>query len=748
MKLILELFALIEQHDMNVSSYETIISEIQLQTHKIKVHIFPLLIYFYIFNVERHPAISNRVFQYILHETAQSLQLGHIVIMNVISCKHVYKKKLEMQELKNIIIQIITSYARNEDTPISTTKIYVSLFNVYESYEEFVDKNLIKLTNVKEYVTPQGKIRWNSIMLNKHKNDNIKSNGKNTKWLRYIAEISFINDLVSISDLLRYVPLHERNNTLKDFILYINKEYLPCELYDILETKDIDYSNDKQLLRIDDKFSFVINTRERVPCNLVFEYLVPYDNVDDNNGIAKVHKCSSNDNELVLMQDRVAGTRKLNSQRVSSLSSENITTQSKNNLISSREGSAQDNAPSSRFSNIFSCFSGNTADNTNNHNSSNKYDYNNPQPTYYNNNSIDNTNTSNQINNTHISNNNTEQQYPSDFSSSKERYISPNEVGVFGKHTYKDVITNVLRDSKYSKLSKYKSKPREIISSIIKGGDELRQDHFVNYMMMLFNSIFSLHEPDLSIFVLPNMVLSNGSGGIMQTIINSASLNKINKINFSLSNVVHLSAHQHSTLEESIITADYSNMKKYFIYKFGSASIEYETALYNFISSLTGYSLLCYFLEIKDRNNGNILLDDLGHIYHIDFGFLLNKTPGNIKFEKAPFKLTSDFVEVLEGNFSQYFLQYQTLFYQGFNVIRKEETCISTIIELFCRLYSDLTPFKDTETIMTRLKAKFMHDKTEDKEIIKACNDLLLQSMNNWRTNAYDSFQRYCVGIS
>ena len=61
------------------------------------------------------------------------------------------------------------------------------------------------------------------------------------------------------------------------------------------------------------------------------------------------------------------------------------------------------------------------------------------------------------------------------------------------------------------------------------------------------------------------------------------------------------------------------------------------------------------------KNNGNILLDEYGHIYHIDFGFLLNKTPGNIKFEKAPFKLTTDFIEILGGTTSKYFLQYQKI---------------------------------------------------------------------------------------
>jgi phosphatidylinositol kinase/protein kinase (PI-3 family) len=38
------------------------------------------------------------------------------------------------------------------------------------------------------------------------------------------------------------------------------------------------------------------------------------------------------------------------------------------------------------------------------------------------------------------------------------------------------------------------------------------------------------------------------------------------------------------------------------------------------------------------------MLDASGHIVHIDFGYLLSNT---IKFEKAPFKLTTEYIDVL-----------------------------------------------------------------------------------------------------
>lgn len=70
----------------------------------------------------------------------------------------------------------------------------------------------------------------------------------------------------------------------------------------------------------------------------------------------------------------------------------------------------------------------------------------------------------------------------------------------------------------------------------------------------------------------------------------------------------------------------------------------------HFAESMAGYSLVCYFLQIKDRHNGNIMLDEQGHIIHIDFGFMLSNSPGGVNFEAAPFKLTRELLEVMDSN--------------------------------------------------------------------------------------------------
>jgi len=52
---------------------------------------------------------------------------------------------------------------------------------------------------------------------------------------------------------------------------------------------------------------------------------------------------------------------------------------------------------------------------------------------------------------------------------------------------------------------------------------------------------------------------------------------------------------------------------------------------------------------------------------HIDFGFLLSNSPGKgFKFEKAPFKLTIEMVEILGGIKSKKFNEFRELMREGF----------------------------------------------------------------------------------
>lgn len=167
----------------------------------------------------------------------------------------------------------------------------------------------------------------------------------------------------------------------------------------------------------------------------------------------------------------------------------------------------------------------------------------------------------------------------------------------------------VRNQSAYGRFSSYSLKP-----VIIKGGDDLRQELFAMQLIKVFSQIFKKENTGIYL----------RSYEIIPT------------------------SHDAGFLEFLTDTIPISSLKKKFNSKYTLAEIyseifkdNFEYAQKNFIESLAGYSLLSFLLQIKDRHNGNIMITHEGHIVHIDFGFILAMSPGNITFESAPFKFTS-----------------------------------------------------------------------------------------------------------
>lgn len=90
-----------------------------------------------------------------------------------------------------------------------------------------------------------------------------------------------------------------------------------------------------------------------------------------------------------------------------------------------------------------------------------------------------------------------------------------------------------------------------------------------------------------------------------------------------------------------------------FISRYGPADGEkFKDAQDNFVKSLAAYSVVMWVLMLRDRHNGNLMLDNEGHFFHIDFGFLLGHSTGKQiggLIECSPFKLTPEFVDLLDG---------------------------------------------------------------------------------------------------
>ena len=195
------------------------------------------------------------------------------------------------------------------------------------------------------------------------------------------------------------------------------------------------------------------------------------------------------------------------------------------------------------------------------------------------------------------------------------------------------------------------------------------------------------------------------------------------------------------------------SLSDFYLYYWGKGhtdSQEYKNAMKNYVESLAGYSLICYFLQIKDRHNGNILIDNEGHLTHIDFGFLLSNAPGKgLKFENAPFKLSKDMVQNLGGDKGQYFEQFRKLLKKGFLAVHKHREKIIILVEMmWCGNGRNLDCFEKGQEAIDNLRLRLAPKNCDNKiDIFKFVDSLIEQSVDNWRTKWYDIFQYYVQGI-
>ncbi|KAJ1457677.1 kinase-like domain-containing protein [Pelagophyceae sp. CCMP2097] len=156
----------------------------------------------------------------------------------------------------------------------------------------------------------------------------------------------------------------------------------------------------------------------------------------------------------------------------------------------------------------------------------------------------------------------------------------------------------------------------------------------------------------------------------------------------------------------------------------------HAAAARNFATSLASYSLLCYVLDVKDRHNGNILLDQAGHVIHIDFGYMLGGSPGGLNFETAPFKLTDEYVDILGGIGSPNWDVFAVTFARGLHALGAKVNVLKALLELS-------GPSQAAEALAER----FRDLDGDPRTTARVAARLIHASAGSERTKRYDTFQ-------
>lgn len=320
--------------------------------------------------------------------------------------------------------------------------------------------------------------------------------------------------------------------------------------------------------------------------------------------------------------------------------------------------------------------------------------------------------------------------------------------GCFNNETWEEVVERIRRSSQFGYLRNWSLLPLIIKSN----ADDVRQEELAYRLLKWFQRVFRRHK--LKLWLQPFLIIATThDGGCLEVVSNAISISDLKK-----------------SFEGS-----WTSLRGYFetafrssTYQGGRSSVDFQTAIQNFIWSMAAYSVICYVLAIRDRHNGNIMLDDQGHILHVDFGFMLCGAPGGKAmqqmggFELANgFKLTQELVEVLGGVDERPFQVFREAVADGMIAVRQHAEELLALLQLSmlgsensrqnCFTHPKGYPEAVLEDLCERLglpggpgQGSFRKD---DKEYRQFVDRMVLESVDHWRSRLYDTYQYHFTGI-
>jgi phosphatidylinositol 4-kinase len=144
--------------------------------------------------------------------------------------------------------------------------------------------------------------------------------------------------------------------------------------------------------------------------------------------------------------------------------------------------------------------------------------------------------------------------------------------------------------------------------AIFKVGDDCRQDVLALQVIAMFKNVFM--SVGLTLYLFPYRVTATAPG------VRDFSLANYNILISTQCGVIDVVPN--STSRDEMGRAKVNDLMDFFVAKYGGEhTIAFQQARLNFIQSMAAYSVACYILQIKDRHNGNIMIDGEGHIIHI-----------------------------------------------------------------------------------------------------------------------------------
>ena len=275
--------------------------------------------------------------------------------------------------------------------------------------------------------------------------------------------------------------------------------------------------------------------------------------------------------------------------------------------------------------------------------------------------------------------------------------ISYNDIKLLKSKTQPIVIPFILENEN-----------KKIVRRYIFKRDEIYQDYIITKVIRLMTYLLKIDNIIKTDYINYDIILLTKSSGFIEFVDDSQTL-------------YHLVENEKDILNYVL----HNNKDK-----------QVDSIIHNLTESLAIYSVISYLLGIGDRHLNNIMVHKNGHIFHVDFGFILGNDP---KFSNNYIRLSMDMVNAIGGKNSDNYNLFKSKCSKIFNCLRKHIGIISLLLSILTiNDNSSITPEKLTNELIERFEPG--EQILDASDHIKAIID---NSHDNITSNITDTLYRF-----